>query len=88
MTRPGGPGGGAGGGGALGQFGAGEGRKSAKRYEMAFESSVRDSDLPILFIYYKYLFLRGGLGRLAAVISSSFIMILTSTAALADAPMA
>ena len=54
---------------------------------MAFESSVRDSDLPILFIYYKYLFLRGGLGRLAAVISSSFIMILTSTAALADAPI-
>ena len=30
---------------------------------MVFESSVRDSDLPILFIYYKYLFLRTGGAR-------------------------
>ena len=70
--------------GALGQFGA-RGEKALSAMKWTFASSVSDSDLPLLFIYYKYLCLE--LGRLAAVISSSFIMI-TSTAALADAPIA
>ena len=73
----------------LGSLGRARGEKALSAMKLSLSPP---SATPIcqyyLFTTSIFSYVRGGLGRLGAVISSSFIMILTSTAALADAPMA